>query len=121
MRNENIFQSFKCAFEGIIYTVKTQRNVYVHIAATIIVLILGLLLNFSSTEMAVLMLTCALVVTCEIINTAIEKAVDLATTEYHEAAKIAKDAAAGAVLFSAVSSIIIGVILFLPKLIKVIL
>lgn len=114
-RLKKFFLGFKFAFDGIIYTVKTQTNFRFHITAMIWVLLLSLFYDFSGTEYAVLFLTISSVLTLEAVNTAIEKAVDLCTEEQHKLAKAAKDAAAGAVLIAAIFSVIIAFFIFWDK------
>ena len=79
----------------------------------------GFLFHISIFEWLVILLTIAMVITLEFINTAIERVVDLVTTDYKELAKSAKDVAAGAVLFMSLFSVIIGIVIFLPKVIEV--
>ena len=84
------------------------------------VIIAGVILKINTTEWSIVLILCGLVISLELINTAIENAVDLVTEEYNEKAKNAKDIAAGAVLFSAIIAAIIGFIIFLPKIINII-
>ncbi|WP_433743216.1 diacylglycerol kinase family protein [Falsibacillus pallidus] len=108
--------SFMFAGNGLKYVMKNERNFKFHIGASIAAIILGILLSLEKWEWLILLLTISSVLSLEIINTAIEKAVDLVTEEYHPTAKLAKDLAAGAVLLAAIFSIIIGCVLFLPKI-----
>lgn len=89
-----------------------ERNMKIHAAAGIAVLIAALLLRLPARDMALLLLTIAMVLTTEVINTAIEAAVDLAAPEWHELAKKAKDASAGAVLIAAAFAVFIGLLVF---------
>ena len=116
--NKNFIEAWKNAFSGIAHGFKTQRNLKIQLVAGIVVIILGIILKISNAEWAILMLSVFLVLGTEMMNTAVEAAVDLCTEEYHEKAKIAKDVAAGAVLVLAIGSVIIGLIIFLPKIIK---
>lgn len=86
----------------------------------LMVIVAGVTLRINTTEWSVVLILCGLVISLELINTAIENAVDLVTKEYNEKAKNAKDIAAGAVLFSAIIAAIIGFIIFLPKIINII-
>ena len=86
----------------------------------LMVIIAGVILRINTTEWSIVLILCGLVISLELINTAIENAVDLVTEEYNEKAKNAKDIAAGAVLFSAIIAAIIGFIIFLPKIINII-
>ena len=119
---KKLFMSFVYAFNGIFRTVANERNLRIHL--TCVVYMVSILLftdwfTLSRTDWAVLMLACAGVIGGEIVNTAIENAVNLASKEYTEYGKIAKDAAAGAVLVSAVFAVIVGIIiLFQPDAFK---
>ena len=107
--------SFKYAFEGIITTIKEERNMFIHFLIAIIVVITGVYVRLSLNEWLICLLLFALVFSLELINTAIENTVDLVTTKKNKKAKLAKDAAAGAVLIAAIFASIIGIIIFLPK------
>lgn len=107
--------SFKYAFEGIITTIKEERNMFIHFLIAIIVVITGIYVRLSLNEWFICLLLFALVFSLELINTAIENTVDLVATKKNKKAKIAKDAAAGAVLIAAIFASIIGIIIFLPK------
>ena len=107
------------AIDGIEYAVNHERNVKIEILFGILVSIAGFLFHISIFEWLVILLTIAMVITLEFINTAIERVVDLVTTDYKELAKSAKDVAAGAVLFMSLFSVIIGIVIFLPKVIEV--
>ena len=107
--------SFKYAFEGIISTIKEERNMFIHFLIAIIVVITGIYVRLSLNEWFICLLLFALVFSLELINTAIENTVDLVATKKNKKAKMAKDAAAGAVLIAAIFASIIGIIIFLPK------
>jgi diacylglycerol kinase len=109
--------SFKHAGEGLLTAIKTQPNFRVHLLATFTVAALGYNLSLTPTEWLILTLIITLVMVTELINTAIEATVDLLTSEHHLMAKTAKDVAAAAVLLAAIASLLIGSIIFLPKLI----
>jgi len=109
--------SFKYAFSGLRYVVRSQRNAWIHAAITIGVLILAVLLKISLVEWGILLLAIGLVWTAEIFNTALEALVDLASPNTHPLAKIAKDTSAAAVLFSAIISVLIGLVILLPPLV----
>lgn len=115
-KKQNFIRSVNVAIEGIIYTFKHERNMKIHYLASFLVLIASLFFNFSKIEFVLLLGAITLVVICEMLNTAIEKAVDVATSEYNPLAKIAKDVAAGAVLVSTMYSLIVAYILFYNKL-----
>lgn len=107
--------SFKYASEGIITTIKEERNMFIHFLIAIIVVITGVYVRLSLNEWLICLLLFALVFSLELINTAIENTVDLVATKKNKKAKMAKDAAAGAVLIAAIFASIIGIIIFLPK------
>ena len=109
--------SFKYASEGIITTIKEERNMFIHFLIAIIVVITGVYVRLSLNEWFICLLLFALVFSLELINTAIENTVDLVATKKNKKAKMAKDAAAGAVLIAAIFASIIGIIIFLPKFI----
>lgn len=109
---KSFFKAFVYAWQGIIHTVKTQRNFRFHIAAMVYVTAFSLFYEFTRGEYVLLALTFSSVISAELINTAIEAAVDLCSPEQHWLAKIAKDAAAGAVLAAAIFAVVVGVLLF---------
>lgn len=108
--------SVKHAINGIVHALSTEQNLKIHLIATVAVIIISFVLGLTHIEWAVIILTISSVWITELVNTAIEKTVDLVTTDHHPLAKIAKDVSAGAVLISALCSIIIGLIILLPKL-----
>lgn len=108
--------SFKYAAAGVMYAFHTQRNFRIHCVMGTLAISFGALLHLTGVEMAVICITSGLVLTLELLNTAIESVVDLTVGQtYHELAKIAKDCAAGAVLISAFASILVGACLVVPK------
>lgn len=113
----NLFLSFKYAWAGVCYAFTTQRNFRIHTLVGIVAVSLGAWLSVSAVEMAVITMTCGIVMVLELINTAIESVVDLTVKQsYHELAKIAKDCAAGAVLISAIAAVIVAAFILLPPL-----
>lgn len=108
--------SFRHAFRGWFYALRTQRNAWIHSAVATIVLILGIWLQLSPLDWAIIILTIAMVFAAEFMNTAIEAVVDLASPDTHPLAKIAKDVGAAAVLVAALAAIIIGLLLLGPPL-----
>lgn len=108
--------SFKYAGEGIWTALKTEPNLKFHVLAAFIVYILGLYLNISRQDWVILTIIIGFVISLELTNTAIETVVNSFTEDIHPAAKKAKDVAAGAVLISAITAIIVGIIIFLPYL-----
>ena len=109
--------SVKNCLDGISYVTKNEKNFKREIALGIIALILSYILKIDKIEFIIVLTMICLVLTTEIINTAIERAVDLVTKEYHELARIAKDVSAGSVLVTSIFALIIGIIIFIPKII----
>lgn len=109
--------SVKNCLDGISYVTKNEKNFKREIAFGIIALILSYILKIDKIEFIIVLTMICLVLTAEIINTAIERTVDLVTKEYHELARIAKDVSAGSVLVTSIFSLIIGIIIFIPKII----
>jgi diacylglycerol kinase len=113
-------KSFGYALKGILFALKTQPNFLIHLLAIIIVATSGFIFQLSIPEWSLVVLAIGLVLVSEMINTAIEELVNMLSPEYNKKAGLIKDVAAGAVLIAAIISIIIGVIIFLPKMIKLI-
>ncbi|MFY9612400.1 MAG: diacylglycerol kinase [Tissierellaceae bacterium] len=112
----SIIDSFNYAVSGIILSLKTERNMLIHYIIAILVLGLSLFFDFTRVEFLLLLFAISLVLTLEMINTAIEKTVDMVTKEYHPYARIAKDISAGAVLIASVNALIVGYLLFFDRL-----
>jgi diacylglycerol kinase len=108
--------SFKHAFAGFLYAIRTQPNFRFHLMATVLVVMLGIYFSINPVEWLVLIFTINMVLVAEMINTSIEAMVDLITLEQRVDAKVAKDVSAGMVLVSASLSLIIALIIFLPKI-----
>ena len=111
-RAQTILESFNFAFEGIIHVLRTQRNMRIHFLAAVVVLIAALAVGVSKLELIALLLAIAFVFITEMINSALEQAIDVATTSFDPLAKLAKDVAAGAVLIATVNAIAIGYLVF---------
>jgi diacylglycerol kinase (ATP) len=111
-RAPNLLESANFAFEGIIHVLRTQRNMRIHVLAAAVVLIAGLATDVDRLELIALLLAIAFVLIAEMINTAIEAAIDVATTAFDPMAKLAKDIAAGAVLIATVNAVAIGYLVF---------
>ena len=109
-------RSFRYAFSGWWFVIRTQKNAWIHAVISVIVIVLALWLQVSLQDMAVLVLTIAVVWTAEFLNTAVEAVVDLASPQIHPLAKIGKDVGAAAVLIAALASIIIGLLIMGPAL-----
>jgi diacylglycerol kinase len=112
--DNNFISSFKCAFEGLRYAFRTQRNFRFHLAAAVFVFLAAYWLEVSPAGMAVLILTVGCVLVVELLNTAVEVMVDLISPHYHPLAKTAKDLAAGAVLLIAITAVFVGFIVLGP-------
>ena len=117
---KKLSRSFKFAFKGIASAYKDEQNLRVHTIMAILVLIFAYLLKLSITEFIICLVLIGLVLMAEFFNTAIENAVDLVTLEENPYAKIAKDTAAAGVLVFAIISAIVGLIIFIPKIIQVV-
>ncbi len=109
-------KSFTHAFRGIGIVIRTTHNFWIQIFLALIAIFLGFVLNISSTEWAIIILTIGFVLFAEIINTAFEFDIDLTSPEYHPYARDTKDVAAGAVLVSAIFSFVVAAIIFIPKI-----
>jgi diacylglycerol kinase (ATP) len=112
VRESAFWNSFQNAFEGIIYATRNERNMRIHLIAGALVLFATLYLRLERAYVAIICVTVAAVLALELLNTAIEAVVDLMTVAHHPLAKIAKDAAAGAVLVMSIAAIIVGYLVF---------
>jgi diacylglycerol kinase (ATP) len=111
-RSTSLFQSFNFAAEGIVHAVRTQRNLWIHFAVAIVVLVAAIGFGGTKLELAVLLIAITFVLVAELVNTAVEAAVDVASTEFSPTAKAAKDIAAGAVLVAALNAVAVGYLVF---------
>lgn len=119
MKNKrNKIDTFNDAINGIIFAIKNEANMRIHILATITVLLMCLFINISKLEIMLIIVMIALVIFSELVNTAIEKIVDIVSPEYNEIAKIIKDVASGAVLVNAIASLAIAYLIFYDRLIS---
>lgn len=112
--------SFRFALEGIISAFKSQPNLKIIFLATILICLISFYFQISQFEWLLVVLTCFTVMIAEMTNTAIEATVNLATKEWREEAKFAKDVSAGGVLLSVIGSILVGLMIFLPKFVDLI-
>jgi diacylglycerol kinase (ATP) len=110
-------KSFKYAWEGIVSFFRLEYNAQIHLAITVLVLVLSVTLQFSKWEVIAVVFSIAIVWVVEMINTVIEKMMDFICIERHPQIKLIKDLAAGAVLVAAIAAAIIGCIIFIPKLV----
>ena len=117
---KKFLNSFTYPIKGLKYAYRNEQNLVFDIGMALIVDIAGFLFKVSVTEWALLSLTIGMVISLELVNTAIEATVDLVTEEYHPLAKVAKDTSAAAVFICAIAAIVVGLIIFLPKIIDMI-
>lgn len=113
---DKVIQSFNYAIEGVIYTLKTQRNMRFHYFSAIIVLIIALFYDFNKYEFIILVSTITAVIVAEMINTSIEAALDFMSKDYHPLIKTAKDVAAGAVFITTINAVFVAYMLFFDKM-----
>ncbi|MDP4092648.1 MAG: diacylglycerol kinase [Bacillota bacterium] len=118
MKNKSLFGSFNNAINGVIYAIKRERNMKLHIAAAVIILVLSLFFRLSKLEYLFVFLAIAAVIICELFNTAIEVLVDIVVDVYHPKAKIIKDVAAGATLVAAFFSLVVAYFVFFNRVSK---
>jgi diacylglycerol kinase (ATP) len=115
-RTPAILQSLNWAFEGVIHVLRTERNMRIHFALATAVLILAFSYGVTKLELMALLVAISFVLIAEMVNTAIEATIDLATTSFDPLAKMAKDIAAGAVLIASVNAVVIGYLVFADRL-----
>ena len=115
--SKNVLKSFKYAFSGLYYVLKTSRNFKIQLIFALTILIIGFLLQISLSNYVILIATIMSVLILEILNTSIESIIDLLVKkEFSNLAKISKDTSAGAVLLASINSVIIAVYIFVPKI-----
>jgi diacylglycerol kinase (ATP) len=115
MKIRRLLDSFNYAIEGLVYSVRTQRNMRIHMITTMLILLACFAFNISKIEILIVTITITMVILAEMINTAIECAIDATTNYYHPLVKIAKNVSAGAVLITALNAVIVGYIVFWDK------
>ena len=113
---KKIFGSFRCALDGLAYALVTQRNMRIHFLAAFIVVLLCTVTQVDVLETITALFSISLVITLELVNTAIEHVVDLVTKEFHPYAKVAKDVAAAAVFVAAANAVAVAYMIFYDKL-----
>lgn len=118
MRSRRLLDSFGFALNGLLYCLKTQRNMRIHTIAALLIIIISLFSRLDRIDVIMLTFAIALVLICEMINTAIEKSIDLFTDKYHPLAKISKDVAAGAVFVASINAVIIGYLVFFNRVLS---
>ena len=111
----SVLESFNNAIEGVVHVLRTQRNMRIHFAIAVAVLAVAAAVGVSKLELVALLLAIAFVLVAEMINTAVESAIDVSTTAFDPMAKLAKDIAAGAVLIASVNAVAIGYLVFAGK------
>lgn len=116
--NKSLLKSFGYALEGFLHTLRQNRNLRIHLVVALAVVILSIFFRINKYEMSTLGVVILLVISSEMINTSIEEVVNLITNEHRREAKIAKDVAAGMVLVVAIGSVIIGLLIFTPYILK---
>ena len=116
-KNKKIINSFKYATNGVFEAFIQERHLKIHVTIMILVILAGIVFKISLSEWIICIILFGFVISLELINTAIETTIDMVMPEKNEKAKIAKDVAAGAVLVSAIVSAIIGLLIFIPKII----
>lgn len=116
MQRPNLWQSFGHALNGLAYALRTQRNARIHVVVAVIVALLAFWLRLDVLRSAILALTIGAVFVAELLNTALEALVDILSPDYHDAAKIAKDVSAGAVLVLGLTSVVVGLFILGPEL-----
>lgn len=116
---KKLMDSFNYSIEGILYAVRTQRNMRIHMVAALAVFTICFFYDISKTEFLIILLSITMVISAELINTAIEASIDATTNYYHPLAKIAKNVAAGAVLVTAINALAVGYIIFWSKLVYI--
>ena len=119
-KNKNFFEALKNSCNGLVYAIKEQKNLKIQLFIAFLVIIFSAVLQINKIEMILICMVICFVIFAEILNTAIEKTVDLVTEEYNEKAKLAKDVSAGAVVIASINAIIVGLIIFLEKIINVV-
>ncbi|NLK86378.1 MAG: phosphatase PAP2 family protein [Clostridiaceae bacterium] len=115
MKNRTLIDSFNNALHGIIATVKSERNMKIHLTAAVLVLVMSLFYDLTRSEFLIICITIAIVLICELFNTAIEVIIDTLIGIYHPKAKIVKDTAAAAVFISALLSIAVAYVIFFDR------
>ncbi|WP_025683263.1 diacylglycerol kinase family protein [Paenibacillus maysiensis] len=120
MRRQPWRMTFRYAAEGVMYALRTQVNMRIHVVVALLVIVAGLTLHISRLDWLFVCVAIAIVIAAELFNTAVEAAVDLISPDIHPLAKAAKDTAAGAVLLAAVFAVIIGIFVFYRPLLTLI-
>lgn len=120
MKARNLGESFRFAAIGIAQAFGSERNIRIHTAAAVSVVLLSYALGLGALETAAVVLAAVIVIVAEMVNTALEHFVDMVTQEYHPLAAKVKNIAAGAVLTAAVGAAVVGIMIFGPRLVSII-
>ncbi|WP_347862727.1 diacylglycerol kinase family protein [Salimicrobium sp. PL1-032A] len=107
---------FRFALSGLSGMIREERNLKIHLGASVLVVVTGFIFTVSVVEWAILLLTIALVLSLEVMNAVVERVMDFIHPDYHQKVKVIKDAAAGAVLIAAIMAVLIAIVIFVPKL-----
>ena len=119
-KKNKLVSSFRFGFQGIVSAASSERNMQIHICISVLVIFAGFAFSITKAEWIAVLLAIGGMIALEMMNTAIERTVDMYTKEFHPLAKQAKDIAAGAVLIFAIISVVIGLIIFLPRILAII-
>lgn len=118
IQHRNLIKSFGYALKGVKFAVSNNQNLRIHIAMAVLVILASLFFKINAFEMGILGVTILLVFSAEMINTSIEEMTDLITLEHRKEAEIAKDVAAGMVLVVTCGAVIVGILIFLPHILR---
>lgn len=116
MKQHTLIRAFRNAINGIAVSGVKERNFRIELLLMTLVIVLGIIFSITSSQWIIIIFCGSMVLSLELINTALEKLADAVTTEFNPLIKQAKDIAAGAVLLASVTSVIIGLIIFIPKI-----
>ena len=120
VEHRTLMKSFQYAFSGVVFAFRHNQNMQIHVLFAVVVIILSIIFHISAFEMGILGVMILLVICTEMINTSIEEMTDLISKEHSKEAKIAKDVAAGMVLLTSIGAVIVGLLIFLPYLLRLI-
>lgn len=120
VEHRTLMKSFQNAFSGVVFAFRHNQNMRIHVLSAVIIIILSVIFHISAFEMGILGVMILLVICTEMINTSIEEMTDLISKEHSKEAKIAKDVAAGMVLLTSIGAVIVGLLIFLPYLLRLI-
>jgi diacylglycerol kinase len=115
-QKQSLASAFRNAFHGVKYVFTSQRNAKIHLIATFLVILTSIIFHITKVEWILIIIAIGLVWLAECFNTALEKLTDLVSPDYHDLAKATKDSSAAAVLIAAITSAIIGILVFFPYL-----